>query len=79
MILIPCQRELTSRRNNDRVYTLKGISHIPASEVKFMMQSQNGQPDQEIGLVQYYKQHLSVNITKPRLPCVIYGKNFMAP
>ncbi|KAL1411709.1 Protein argonaute [Vanrija albida] len=66
-------------KKNDRVYTLKNISNLPASDIRFVVQGQDGAPDKQVGLVQYYKQNHGINLTKPRLPCVVYGKNFMAP
>lgn len=66
-------------RNNDRQFTLKNISLKPASEVTFILTGKNGEPDRNIGLIQYYKQNLNITIQKPRLPCVMYSKNCMVP
>lgn len=44
-----------------------------------MLNGKDGAADERIGIVEYYKKHLNITIQKPRLPCVVYGKNFMVP
>lgn len=43
------------------------------------MNGRDGAPDRNIGVIQYFKEQYNITITKPRLPCVVYGKNFMVP
>jgi eukaryotic translation initiation factor 2C len=43
------------------------------------MTGRDGAADQSIGLVQYFKQQFNITIQKPRLPCIVYGRNFMVP
>lgn len=49
-----------------------------ASELKFLLNGRDGAADKMVSIVDYYKQIYNVTVTKPRLPCVIYGgKNFV--
>lgn len=43
------------------------------------MQGRDGAPSQNITIVSYFQQQFNITIRKPRLPCVVYGKNFIVP
>ncbi|KAL7419978.1 Protein argonaute [Cryptotrichosporon argae] len=63
----------------DRQFTSKKPTSKPASDIKFRLEGKDGKPDRDVGIEQYYRKQYNIAITKPRLPCVIYGKNFMVP
>lgn len=63
----------------DRVFTIMGITEKEASAEIFTMQGKDGQADQRVSLVDYYKKQYNKVVTKPRLPCVRYGKGNMIP
>jgi len=69
--------ELTSRQT-DRVFSLKGFTHQPAENIKFLLTGKDGAADKMVTIVEYYKKTYNATVTKPRLPCVQYGnKNFV--
>jgi eukaryotic translation initiation factor 2C len=43
------------------------------------MQGRDGAPDRRVTVMEYFKQQYNITIRKPRMPCVVYGKNFMVP
>lgn len=75
--LIHIVGELRSRQT-DRVFSLKGFTHQPAENIKFLLTGKDGAADKMVTIVEYYKKTYNATVTKPRLPCVQYGnKNFV--
>jgi len=68
-----------ARRKSTKTFKVKKISEIAAADVTFVMQGRDGAADQRMNVVQYFKQQFNITIRKPRMPCVVYGKNFMVP
>jgi hypothetical protein len=69
--------ELTNRQT-ERVFSLKGFTHQPAENIKFLLTGKDGAADKMVTIVEYYKKTYNATVTKPRLPCVQYGnKNFV--
>ncbi|KAK4686649.1 eukaryotic translation initiation factor 2C, partial [Tremellales sp. Uapishka_1] len=68
-----------THRRTERTFSIKRFTPQPASELKFTLTGRDGQPDRLVTVVQYYKEMYNVVVTKPRLPCVIYGKNNFVP
>lgn len=66
-------------KKTSRFYTIKQISQHSAASIQFVMQGRDGGPSKKISIVDYFKEHFNIIIKKPRLPCVVYGKNFMVP
>ena len=62
----------------ERVFTLKAISTKPASEIQFLLNGKDGQPDKMVSLTDYFKSTYNKTVTKPRLPAVMFGaRNFI--
>lgn len=56
------------------------ITKIPAERDYFKLDSPDGRGGQkEISVVDYFKDTYNITVTKPRLPCVIYGKSNKIP
>ncbi|WVW78435.1 hypothetical protein I302_100389 [Kwoniella bestiolae CBS 10118] len=68
-----------THRNTDRVFSIDKISSQPAETTKFTLSGRDGRPDRSISVVQYYKEMYNKQVTKPRLPCVVYGKKNYIP
>nr|XP_031860632.1 uncharacterized protein CI109_003963 [Kwoniella shandongensis]KAA5527704.1 hypothetical protein CI109_003963 [Kwoniella shandongensis] len=68
-----------THRRTDRVFTIMGLSHQPAEAIKFLVKGKDGKPDRQMSVVQYFKEQYNVTITRPRLPCVKYGKGNFVP
>lgn len=66
-------------KKTSRTFAIKKISNQSASDISFTMQGRDGAASKTIGIVQYFKEQFNITIRKPRLPCVVYGKNFMVP
>jgi len=65
-------------RQTERVFSLKGFTHQPAENIKFLLTGKDGAADKMVTIVEYYKKTYNATVTKPRLPCVQYGnKNFV--
>ncbi|ORY30401.1 Piwi domain-domain-containing protein [Naematelia encephala] len=71
-----------THRQTNRVYSIKTLTHRPASELSFLLTGRDGKADTKVGVVQYFKTQYNANVTKPRLPCVMdfkYGNNSYVP
>ncbi|WWC59473.1 uncharacterized protein I303_102029 [Kwoniella dejecticola CBS 10117] len=68
-----------AHRNTDRLFSINKITTQPAEALKFTLSGKDGKPDRQIGIVQYYKEMYNRQVTRPRLPCVQYGKNNYIP
>ncbi|BEJ14915.1 hypothetical protein CspHIS471_0406820 [Cutaneotrichosporon sp. HIS471] len=66
-------------KKTSRFFTIKQISQAAAADIRFVMQGRDGAPSKDISIVDYFKEQFNITIRKPRLPCVVYGKNFMVP
>lgn len=66
-------------RKSTKTFKIKKISEVPASAITFVMQGRDGAADQRVNVVDYFKKQFNITIRKPRMPCVVYGKNFMVP
>ncbi|BEI84075.1 hypothetical protein CcaverHIS002_0406790 [Cutaneotrichosporon cavernicola] len=66
-------------KKTSRFFTIKQISQAAAADIRFVMQGRDGAPSKDISIVNYFKEQFNITIRKPRLPCVVYGKNFMVP
>ncbi|WWC67948.1 uncharacterized protein I206_101867 [Kwoniella pini CBS 10737] len=68
-----------THRNSDRIFSINKITTQPAEALKFTLSGKDGKPDRQIGIIQYYKEIYNKQVTRPRLPCVQYGKNNYIP
>ncbi|OCF58805.1 argonaute [Kwoniella mangroviensis CBS 10435] len=68
-----------THRATDRIFTMTKISSQPAEALKFNLTGKDGKPDRQVSVPQYYKEVYNRQVTKPRLPCVLYGKNNYIP
>lgn len=68
-----------SAMQQDRIYTIMGLTERPAEQEEFVIEGKNGAANQKTNLVAYYKKQYNKQVTKPRLPCVKYGKNNKVP
>ncbi|WRT64767.1 uncharacterized protein IL334_001701 [Kwoniella shivajii] len=68
-----------THRATDRIFSIMGISPRPAEALKFNVKGEDGNPDKQVGVVQYYQDKYKVKVTRPRLPCVKYGKGNYIP
>lgn len=63
----------------DRTFTFMGLTDRPAEQEEFVIEGRDGAPNQKTNLVAYYKKQYNKQVTKPRLPCVKYGKGNKIP
>ncbi|WVQ85375.1 hypothetical protein IAT38_007540 [Cryptococcus sp. DSM 104549] len=68
-----------THRNSPRLHTVLSVTLQPAEAITFMIQGKDGKPDEKISIPDYYKQFHGSTVTKPRLPCVQYGKKAFIP
>ncbi|KAK8865920.1 hypothetical protein IAR55_001068 [Kwoniella newhampshirensis] len=66
-------------RSSTRLHTILSITRECAQNIKFSIEGRDGQPDQTISICDYYQQFHQSPVTKPRLPCVQYGKKAFVP
>ncbi|WVQ98061.1 hypothetical protein IAU59_005183 [Kwoniella sp. CBS 9459] len=77
-ILRAAKFKVTHRRTN-RVFSMLKITTQTADQLKFSLRGKDGAPDRSISVAQYFKETYNVTVTKPRLPCVQYGKGNFVP
>lgn len=58
---------------------MMGLTNQPASDLKFLLNGRDGKADKMVSIVDYFKQTYNVTVTKPRMPCVIFGKKNFIP
>ncbi|KAK8847412.1 hypothetical protein IAR55_005270 [Kwoniella newhampshirensis] len=68
-----------THRKSSRIFTIAGLTRQPAEALRFMISGRDGQPDRQCNVVQYFKEQYNVTVTRPRLPCVKYGKSNFIP
>ncbi|RSH92939.1 hypothetical protein EHS25_008385 [Saitozyma podzolica] len=68
-----------THRPSTRLHTIMSITVQPAENIVFTMDGKNGEGEQKISIPEYYRQFYSATVTKPRLPCVQYGKKAFIP
>lgn len=66
-----------THRKTNRVFTLSRIAQQAAADCKFLLQGRDGQPDKMVHVPEYFQKVHNVQVTKPRLPCVVQGKNYI--
>ncbi|ODN94352.1 argonaute [Cryptococcus wingfieldii CBS 7118] len=66
-----------THRNTERVFAIIKLTAQPADSIKFTLNGRDGQPDRTVSVAQYFQEQYNVSVTRPRLPCVQYGKNFI--
>jgi eukaryotic translation initiation factor 2C len=66
-------------KKSPRTFAIKKFTTKSAADISFVMQGRDGAPSQNISIVNYFQQQFNIRIQKPRLPCIVYGKNFMVP
>lgn len=55
------------------------ITQQSAADLTFMLNGRDGKADEKISIVEYYKRQYNKVVTKPRLPCIQYGKKNYVP
>lgn len=66
-----------THRKTERVFSIIKLTSQPADNIKFTLNGKDGQPDRTVSVAQYFQEQYNVRVTRPRLPCVQYGKNFI--
>ncbi|ODN80084.1 hypothetical protein L198_07894 [Cryptococcus wingfieldii CBS 7118] len=64
-----------THQNTERVFVIIKLTVKAADEIKFTLNGKDGQPDRTVSVAQYFQEQYNVRVTRPRLPCVQYGKN----
>ncbi|WVR04637.1 hypothetical protein IAU60_001648 [Kwoniella sp. DSM 27419] len=68
-----------THRQTDRVFTMTKITFRRADELKFAIEGTDGSKNRMVTVPQYFKEKYNVTVTKPRLPCIQYGKGSYLP
>ncbi|WWC86242.1 uncharacterized protein L201_001115 [Kwoniella dendrophila CBS 6074] len=68
-----------THRDSNRLHTVLSLTLQPAEQITFEIQSRDGGPGEKISVTEYYRQYHSATVTKPRLPCIQYGKKAFIP
>ncbi|WVF69797.1 hypothetical protein IAT40_004576 [Kwoniella sp. CBS 6097] len=68
-----------THRKTDRVFSMLKITTQTADQLKFNLRGKDGAKDRSVSVAQYFKETYNVTVTKPRLPCVQYGKGNFVP
>ncbi|WWD17893.1 hypothetical protein CI109_102338 [Kwoniella shandongensis] len=66
-------------RSSARLHTILSVTSESAQNIKFNIEGRDGNPDQKISIPEYYQKFHQSPVTKPRLPCVQYGKKAFIP
>ncbi|RXK35353.1 hypothetical protein M231_07375 [Tremella mesenterica] len=68
-----------THRQTERVFSCKSLTFQSADELQFLLNGRDGGPDRMVKIPQYFKETYNVTVTKPRLPCVMYGQKNYVP
>ncbi|OCF32605.1 argonaute [Kwoniella heveanensis BCC8398] len=68
-----------THRKSSRVFSLGKITTRSTDQLKFNLRGRDGAQDRSVSVAQYFKETYNVTVTKPRLPCVEYGKGNFVP
>ncbi|WRT64136.1 uncharacterized protein IL334_001065 [Kwoniella shivajii] len=68
-----------THRESSRLHTVLSVTVQPAEEISFGLQGRDGGEDKRVSIMEYYEQYHQVRVTKPRLPCIQYGKKAFIP
>ncbi|ORY32296.1 Piwi domain-domain-containing protein [Naematelia encephala] len=69
-----------THRPSNRLHTIMSITTQAAQDITFYIQSKGGDlPERRISVTDYWKEYYGTAVTKPRLPCVQYGKKAFIP
>ncbi|OCF39530.1 hypothetical protein I317_06689 [Kwoniella heveanensis CBS 569] len=68
-----------NHRASSRLHTILSVTVQPADQITFNIESHDGGPDIKISIPDYYQQYHGKQVTRPRLPCVQYGKKAFIP
>lgn len=55
------------------------ITQQPAEDITFVLEGKDGAPDRKLDICTYFKEMYGVTVTKPRLPCIAYGRKGFIP
>lgn len=55
------------------------VTQQAAEDISFILEGRDGQPDRKVNICTYFKEMYGVTVTKPRLPCVAFGKKGHIP
>ncbi|OCF55470.1 hypothetical protein L486_06954 [Kwoniella mangroviensis CBS 10435] len=67
-----------THRNSPRLHTVLSVTLQPAEQITFEIQGREG-GGRNISIADYFIEFHSVQVTKPRLPCIQYGKKAFIP
>ncbi|WVW82289.1 hypothetical protein I302_104295 [Kwoniella bestiolae CBS 10118] len=68
-----------THRDSPRLHTVLSVTFQPAEQITFEIQGREGGPGRKITIVDYFREFHHVQVTKPRLPCIQYGKKAFIP
>ncbi|KAK4686283.1 eukaryotic translation initiation factor 2C, partial [Tremellales sp. Uapishka_1] len=68
-----------THRPSRRLHTILSVTSHAAEAITFEISEKGDKPTRMISIVEYYKQFHGVVVTKPRLPCIQYGKKTFIP
>nr|XP_018267308.1 uncharacterized protein I303_01293 [Kwoniella dejecticola CBS 10117]OBR89466.1 hypothetical protein I303_01293 [Kwoniella dejecticola CBS 10117] len=68
-----------THRKSDRLHTVLSLTLQPAEAITFDIQGRDGGENRKISIIEYYRLYHHVQVTKPRLPCIQYGKKAFIP
>ncbi|WWC66253.1 uncharacterized protein I206_100154 [Kwoniella pini CBS 10737] len=68
-----------THRKSERLHTVLSLTLQPAELITFDIQGKDGGENRKISIIEYYRQYHQVQVTKPRLPCIQYGKKAFIP
>ncbi|ODN82180.1 hypothetical protein L202_02471 [Cryptococcus amylolentus CBS 6039] len=66
-----------THRKTERIFSVIKLTTQPAENLKFTLNGKDGKPDRTVSVPQYFSEQYNVKVTRPRLPCVQYGKNYI--
>ncbi|KIY33612.1 argonaute [Cryptococcus gattii E566] len=66
-----------THRKTERIFAIARLTSQPAEGIKFTLNGKDGQPDRTVSVAQYFQEQYNTKVTRPRLPCIQYGKNFV--
>ncbi|WVQ76034.1 hypothetical protein IAR50_005670 [Cryptococcus sp. DSM 104548] len=66
-----------THRKTERIFSISRLTTQPADAIKFTLNGKDGKPDRTVTIAQYFQEQYNIKVTRPRLPCVQYGKNYI--
>lgn len=55
------------------------ITQQAAEDITFVLEGREGQADRKVDICTYFREMYGVTVTKPRLPCIAYGRKGFIP